>query len=258
MKKEMRYIVTEPFLTPDQLRVEKAYIENRRQKAKKVASVLRSYYTPEKFPRLWVLDIGCSVGVIAEYLSRFAHKVVGVDIDEDAIKYARKKWASFSQLQFHCHDCLSIPFADEAFDVIICNGVYEHVADPGLLITEIYRLLKSGGRCYFAAMNKWTFQEPHYRIPFLSLMPRKLANFLVRRSGKASHYDVSAVNYWNVKKLVSRFHVEDITLKVIQNPAEYNVEGLKDRSPFVRDIAVCAAKLAYPFLPTYLLVLQKT
>lgn len=38
------------------------------------------------------------------------------------------------------------PFADSSFDGVICENVIEHVADPKLLVKEIERVLKPGGR----------------------------------------------------------------------------------------------------------------
>jgi SAM-dependent methyltransferase len=42
-------------------------------------------------------------------------------------------------------DITSIPYDNEAFDVIICNHVLEHIPDDDLAIRELYRVLKPGG-----------------------------------------------------------------------------------------------------------------
>ena len=42
-------------------------------------------------------------------------------------------------------DVHNIPFADNSFDVIICNHVLEHVEDDKQAMKEIYRIMKPGG-----------------------------------------------------------------------------------------------------------------
>lgn len=42
-------------------------------------------------------------------------------------------------------DIMDLPFADETFDVVICNHVLEHVADDKKAMQELYRVLKKGG-----------------------------------------------------------------------------------------------------------------
>lgn len=43
------------------------------------------------------------------------------------------------------YDGKVIPFLDQAFDVVLCTEVLEHVANPEEMIREIYRVLKNGG-----------------------------------------------------------------------------------------------------------------
>uniref|UniRef100_UPI003561A7AC methyltransferase domain-containing protein n=1 Tax=Ancylomarina sp. TaxID=1970196 RepID=UPI003561A7AC len=42
-------------------------------------------------------------------------------------------------------DVQAIPFANETYDVVICNHVLEHVDDDTKAMSEIYRILKPGG-----------------------------------------------------------------------------------------------------------------
>ncbi len=42
-------------------------------------------------------------------------------------------------------DILDLPFDDESFDVVFCNHVLEHIQDDRKAMSELYRVLKSGG-----------------------------------------------------------------------------------------------------------------
>jgi len=42
----------------------------------------------------------------------------------------------------------SLPFADGAFDAVVCQAVLEHVADPPGVVAEIWRVLAPGGLVY--------------------------------------------------------------------------------------------------------------
>lgn len=42
-------------------------------------------------------------------------------------------------------DILDLPFANETFDVVICNHVLEHIQDDAKAMIELYRVMKKGG-----------------------------------------------------------------------------------------------------------------
>lgn len=46
-------------------------------------------------------------------------------------------------------DICNLPFEDNAFDVVLCNHVLEHIPDDRLAMQELYRVLKPGGMGIF-------------------------------------------------------------------------------------------------------------
>jgi SAM-dependent methyltransferase len=55
-----------------------------------------------------------------------------------------------------------LPFPDGTFEASICTQVLEHVTEPYLVLKEIYRTLKPGGRIFLAAPQSWhQHQKPH-------------------------------------------------------------------------------------------------
>ena len=122
-----------------------------------------------------VLNVGGSAGAIDNFLADHARRVVGVDIDDSAIEHAQENFVK-DNLLFKVADALDLPFDDASFDVVICSHVYEHVPDPVQMFSEIYRVLRSGGICYFSAGNRIMWNEPHYNLPLLAILPRPLAH----------------------------------------------------------------------------------
>jgi len=258
MKHDIKTIVEKKTaLTPQEQTKETAYIIGRRQKAEKIVAVLSSFYSAPELSACRALDIGCSMGAISAFLANHVGCVHGVDIDCTAIEYAIEKWPKSLSLRFECVDCLNIPLGDESFDIIICNGVYEHVPDAEKLISEIKRLLKKGGICYFSAMNKLALFEPHYRIPFLSMFPQPLASAILKILSKGNDYDVFARTYGGIKRLFSGFEVSDLSFTVIREPEKFKTKELCRFGQPLRILIAILARIFYWFLPTYLFILRK-
>ena len=62
--------------------------EGREKKAKTMVAVL-SDFLDSNLQTLSVLDVGSSTGIMANYLANYFGNVIGIDIDEKAIMYAR-------------------------------------------------------------------------------------------------------------------------------------------------------------------------
>jgi ubiquinone/menaquinone biosynthesis C-methylase UbiE len=197
-------------------------VQSRERKAQTMIIVL-SDFLKKPLRDLRLLNVGGSAGIIDNYLAGHFGSVVGVDIDEPAITYARNTYHK-ANLEFRVGDALKLEFTDNAFDVIVCSQVYEHVPDAQRMMDEIFRVLVPRGVCYFAASNRVMWNEPHYNLPLLSLIPRPLAHGYVRLTGKASHYHELHYSYWGLQNLVRHFVVHDYTLKMIQDPNKYCID----------------------------------
>lgn len=94
---------------------------------------------------LWILEIGCGPGALAEALKRWypKAKITAVDRDSAFVEYAS---AHISGVKFIEGDATKLPFGDNTFDVTISNTVQEHV-EPEAFWGEQLRVLKPGGIC---------------------------------------------------------------------------------------------------------------
>lgn len=82
-----------------------------------------------------VLDIACGVGYGTHVLAEAGHKAMGMDIDPEAIEYARKHWAH-PDAEFSVQDASAMP-TDEHYDVAISFETVEHVEDPLPLLKSL-------------------------------------------------------------------------------------------------------------------------
>ncbi|MGI8552859.1 MAG: class I SAM-dependent methyltransferase [Dehalococcoidia bacterium] len=99
-------------------------------------------------PHSRVLEIGCgrgnALGALAERCSPV--RLAGIDLDRIALEkaelrlYARGTVAALVQA-----DLRRLPFKNEAFDLVIDFGTLYHVKDAGVALTDIARVLATGG-----------------------------------------------------------------------------------------------------------------
>jgi len=107
--------------------------------------VVRAYALPEA-PA--ILDVGCGTGEISSRLAELlprAH-VTGVDLIEDHLELARRRYASLSpRLTFRQADAFELPFADGSFDLVVCRHMLQAVPQPERVLVEMTRVLRAGG-----------------------------------------------------------------------------------------------------------------
>lgn len=227
----------------------------RQRKAITMVAVLKEYINDD-LENLSLLNIGGSSGIIDEVLAQSFNQVVSIDIDEKAVAFANQHITS-PNLEIKVGDAMNIDADDKSFDVIICSHVYEHVPDASGMMTEIYRVLRPGGVCYFAAGNRIMWNEPHYNLPLLSVLPRPLANKYIKLKGKGDHYYEKHLTYWGLKGLVKEFNICDYTEKIIFQPQKYSAEYLLPPKSFKSITAKAFAKILPFLIPSYIWLLEK-
>ena len=229
--------------------------EARERKGQTTLAILKDYLSSSP-QALDLLDVGASTGIIDHYLAKYFGSVTGIDIDATAIEYARKTWEA-GNLTFAVGDALHLQFENERFDVVLCSHIYEHVIDPHRMFAEIYRVLKPGGICYFAAGNRLMFNEPHYHLPLLALLPRPVAHLYVRLAGKATHYHEKHLTFWELKNLVGEFKLTDYTLKTISSPEKFGIGYLVKRGSWKQKLAMFVLRHLPWASPGYIWILKK-
>jgi len=229
--------------------------EGRQQKAVTMVAVLKDFFQDD-LSSLSALDVGSSTGIVDNYLAGHFGSVTGIDIDEEAVEFAARTFPK-NNLTFQKGDALNLNFRDQTFDVVICTHVYEHVPDAARLMSEIHRVLKPGGICYFAAGNRLNIYEAHYRLPFLSVIPRPLAHVYIRLTGKGRFYYEKHLSYWGLKKLARDFEIIDYTKKIIEYPGRFHAQYMVNPGTLKGAAARLVANYAFWLCPSYIWLLRK-
>jgi SAM-dependent methyltransferase len=160
------------------------------------------------------LDIGAGMGTNSHALATHYREVVAVEPVLERIRFMRQRFLqeNLRNISIMRSSVWAIPFANETFDLVAMNGVLEWVAggrngDPGACqesaLREAFRLLRPGGYLYVGIENRFCpgyfigYPDPHCGLPFVTVLPRPLAQWYARRKGQSGYrnYLYSAAGY---------------------------------------------------------------
>jgi SAM-dependent methyltransferase len=148
-----------------------------------------------------MLEVGTGSGGIAHYFGTHLHlrcEVDAVDVHDN-----RRVTEGY---RYHQVQDTQLPFADESFDVVLTNHVIEHVGDEQAQrahLAELRRVLHPDGVGYLAVPNRWMLVEPHYRLAFLSWLPRAWRTPYLRAMGKGKIYDCEPLQMRQLEHLLA-------------------------------------------------------
>jgi len=102
----------------------------------------------KKIPSIRILEIGCGIGRLTEFLAPLGETVVGIDISEEMIKKASDRLAQLTNVSFVAVDGERYPFSDETFNFIFSFIVFQHMPSAEIVkknLSEVTRVLTKDG-----------------------------------------------------------------------------------------------------------------
>ena len=129
---------------------------------------------------------------------------------------------------------VQIPFAEFAgdartFDVIFLNDVFEHVSDPGQILTQLAGKLKPGGRIFIDTPKQfWIY-------PVTAVLSKPLYTKVLRGTVSAAHLQIwSKTSFDHVVKesglRISRYE----ELSEYTMPPEYYMKNMRITNPVMK------------------------
>jgi len=111
-----------------------------------------------------ILDLACGLSEFTQIMKKEKRvKAYGMDFSRFAMRKMKKITPGVNWV---IGDVLKIPFRSRTFDAVIAGETIEHFEKPGLLISEMERVTKIGGRMvlstphiYGYKYHLWVFKE---------------------------------------------------------------------------------------------------
>ena len=104
-----------------------------------------------------VLDVGCGGGILADAMARRGAQVLGIDLAEKSLKVAQLHALEAQTPQIEYRTVAAEALAaqsPQAFDVVTCMEMLEHVPDPASVVQACATLAKPGGWVFFSTINR--------------------------------------------------------------------------------------------------------
>ena len=98
------------------------------------------------------IDVGCGPGIVLEALARHGGEVVGVDVTPEMVQLAQERCrkARLENVRVQVGPGETLPFPDGHFDSAVTRTVLHHVQDPHVVLAEMTRVVRPGGRMVIA------------------------------------------------------------------------------------------------------------
>ncbi|HIF9116484.1 TPA: bifunctional 2-polyprenyl-6-hydroxyphenol methylase/3-demethylubiquinol 3-O-methyltransferase UbiG [Photobacterium damselae] len=103
-----------------------------------------------------VLDVGCGGGILAESMAVEGADVTGLDMGKEPLTVARLH-ALETGVKLEYVQATAEEHAEEnpqAYDVVTCMEMLEHVPDPASVIAACAKMVKPGGHVFFSTLNR--------------------------------------------------------------------------------------------------------
>src|SRR5262249_30076291 len=103
-----------------------------------------------------VLEVAPGPGYLAIEIARLGRfQVTGLDISRTMVDIARENATKAGvTIDFRHGDSAGMPFADESFDLIVCQAAFKNFRQPLNALDEMWRVLRQGGMAVIQDLSK--------------------------------------------------------------------------------------------------------
>lgn len=174
-----------------------------------------------------VLDLGCGPGLISCSIAAELPEssIVGIEISDALQSHARENAIrlGLNNVRFVRGDVYDLPFDDGTFDFVHARFLFQHLRDPSLVLKEVFRILKPGGKiCIMDIDDRFLLLSPEpplfeeFRRAAIEAQRVEGGN---RQIGGQLHELLSGGGFQDVETLVHVIRTEDCGVKTFLDVA---------------------------------------
>jgi 2-polyprenyl-3-methyl-5-hydroxy-6-metoxy-1,4-benzoquinol methylase len=167
-----------------------------------------------------ILDVGCYFGSLIYQIYQQGYKnVYGIDVRDHAVQAGKQQYPILAEnITFYEGDVL--PYDEGTFDVVMMFDVIEHIPEvEDFLATQVFRVLKPGGKFIFQTPNKIT------NIPWEIVNKRSFTAY------KAYHCSLQTRG--SLRQMLEKVGFSQITIEKHNIITDYNQNRLQEKIGFV-------------------------
>lgn len=184
-----------------------------------------------------LVDVGCGMGSTVMLANHVGIPAVGVEPGPGELGLAKERWAAAGlpgAAPFVRGSGEGLPFATGVASAVLLHDVLEHVAGWKTVLQEARRVLMPGGVMYVKGPSYAVrFQEPHYRVPWLPLLPRPVAHGYLAALGRRTDYYDDHIHHRRRGEVLAELRRLGMTLSFprrdkLQDPSMVNRAWVKE------------------------------
>ena len=129
-----------------------------------ILGIFKLHIPPQIYSK--VLDIASGIGVDVYELQKMGYDAYGLELNSDAIGYAKEHFG----IKSYYGDMHHIPLRSGTFNAILSIQAFEHALSPYIALSEMNRIMRMGGRIFIDTCDPddddmWTPQHPSLLYP---------------------------------------------------------------------------------------------
>jgi demethylmenaquinone methyltransferase/2-methoxy-6-polyprenyl-1,4-benzoquinol methylase len=161
-----------------------------------------------------ILDLAAGTGSSSVAFTGPGIKVIATDFSEGMLAEGRKR---HPELDFRFADATKLPFEDASVDAVTISFGIRNVVDVPKALTEMYRVLKPGGRVVICEFSKATLPgfKQFYNFYLAKVLPK--VSGLFSKTPEAYSYLAESIAAWpdqtGFAKMLEQAAFENVTYK---------------------------------------------
>jgi SAM-dependent methyltransferase len=134
---------------------------------------LYEYFMDESLEGKRVLEIGLGYGTLGQALTERGCEYHGLDVAPGPVGMMRYRLSQLGRVNRRGYvqigSVLDIPYGDSSFDYVYSIGCLHHTGDIERSVSEVYRVLKVGGKAIVMLYNRYSFRLL-FQVPVMRMV----------------------------------------------------------------------------------------